>query len=124
MAFGQQSGPPASSRQVRELLALLNDAGYTDFRDARGPIGLTQRQAAGKFTRDEAAAFIARLQGDEVDGSPLADVSAAKVFAQEQLLRHLPAEQLAAELRRRGWAVTEPVASSSSAPGHRANLGP
>ena len=98
MAFGQQSGPPASTRQVRELLALLNDAGHTDFRDARGPMGFTQRQAAGKFTRDEAAAFIARLQGNELGGTPPAVVPAAKLSAEEQLLRHLPAEQLAAEL--------------------------
>jgi hypothetical protein len=124
MAFGQQSGPPASTRQVRELLALLNDAGHTDFRDARGPMGFTQRQAAGKFTRDEAAAFIARLQGNEPEGTPLAVVPAAKLSAQEQLLRHLPAEQLAAELRRRGWTVTEPAASSSSGPDAGANFGP
>ena len=39
MAFGQQSGPPASSRQVRELMDLLKDAGHSDFRDARGPMG-------------------------------------------------------------------------------------
>jgi len=58
MAFGQQSGPPASAKQVRELLALLHDAGHTDFRDARGPMGFTQRQAAGKFTSAEADAFI------------------------------------------------------------------
>ncbi len=115
MAFGQQSGPPASTTQVKELLALLNDAGHTDFRDARGPMGLTQRQAAGKFTRDEAAALIARLQSNEPEGTSLAVVPAAKLSAQEQLLRHLPAEQLAAELRRRGWTVTEPVASSSTA---------
>jgi hypothetical protein len=87
MAFGQQSGPPASSEQVRELLALLNDAGHTDFRDARGPMGFTQRQAAGKFTRDEAAAFIARLQGNEPEGTSLAVAPAAKLSAQEQLLR-------------------------------------
>jgi hypothetical protein len=123
MAFGQQSGPPASSEQVRELLALLNDAGHTDFRDARGPM-FTQRQAAGKFTRDEAAAFIARLQGNELEGSPLAVVPAPKLSAQEQLLRHLPAEQLAAELRRRGWTVTEPVARSAVAPGPGANFVP
>ena len=108
MAFGQQSGPPASAKQVRELLALLKDAGHTDFRDARGPMGLTQRQAAGKFTRDEAAAFIARLQGNELDGSALAAVPAVRLSAQQQLMRHLPAEQLAVELRRRGWTVTEP----------------
>jgi hypothetical protein len=124
MAFGQQSGPPASSEQVRELLALLNDAGHTDFRDARGPMGFTQRQAAGKFTRDEAAAFIARLQGNELHGTPLAVVPSARLSAQEQLLRHLPVEQLAAELRRRGWTVTEPVASSSSGLGPDANFGP
>ena len=116
MAFGQQSGPPASASQVRELLALLNNAGHTDFRDARGPMGFTQRQAAGKFTRDEAAAFIARLHGIELVGAPLVVVPAVKLSAQEQLLRHLPAEQLATELRRRGWNVTEPVASSSGGP--------
>jgi hypothetical protein len=124
VAFGQQSGPPASTSQVRELLALLNDAGHTDFRDARGPMGFTQRQAAGKFTRDEAAAFIARLQGNELHGTPLAVVPSARLSAQEQLLRHLPVEQLAAELRRRGWTVTEPVTSSSSGLGPDANFGP
>jgi hypothetical protein len=108
MAFGQQSGPPASAKQVGELLALLKDGGHTDFRDARGPMGFTQRQAAGKFTRDEAAAFIARLQGNELDGSALSTIPAARLSAQEQLMRHLPADQLAVELRRRGWTVTEP----------------
>jgi hypothetical protein len=108
MAFGQQSGPPASAKQVRELLALLKDAGHTDFRDARGPMGFTQRQAAGKFTRDEADTFIARLEGSEPDESALAVVPAARLSAQEQLLRHLPAEQLAIELRRRGWTVIQP----------------
>jgi hypothetical protein len=87
-------------------------------------MGFTQRQAAGKFTRDEAAAFIARLQGNELDRSALAVVPAAKLSAQEQILRHLPAEQLAAELRRRGWTVTEPGASRSSGPGPGANCGP
>lgn len=38
MAFGQRPGPPASFGQP-EGLALLNDAGHTDFRDARGPMG-------------------------------------------------------------------------------------
>ena len=37
MAFGQQAGPPASRREVQELLTLLHDAGHTDFRDAGGP---------------------------------------------------------------------------------------
>jgi hypothetical protein len=117
MVFGQQPGPPASTRQLRELLALLNDAGHADFRDARGPMGFTQRQAAGKFTRDEAANLIARLQGDELDGAPAAVVPTARLSAQEQLLRQLPADKLADELRRRGWTVTGPDASSLRRPG-------
>ena len=62
MAFGQHAGPPATSRQVDELLGLLHAAGHEGFRDARGPMGFTQRQAAGRFTRVEAEALIARLQ--------------------------------------------------------------
>jgi len=108
MAFGQQSGPPASARQLQKLLDLLKDAGHTDFRDARGPMGFTQRQAAGKFTRDEADAVIDQLQHLEADGiTPVASPE-WRLNAQEQLVRHLPAEHLAAELRRRGWTVTEP----------------
>jgi hypothetical protein len=58
MVFGQQSGPPASAKRVQEL---LRAAGHNDFRDARGPIGFTQRQAAGKFTHGEADVFIDQL---------------------------------------------------------------
>lgn len=61
MAFGQASGPPATARQMRELLELVVLAGHTDLRDARHPLGLTQRQAGGKFTRDEADALIEQL---------------------------------------------------------------
>lgn len=64
MAFGQPSGPPATAKQVQQLLALLQAAGHSDFRDARGPLGFTQRQAAGKFTRDEADAFIEQLEAE------------------------------------------------------------
>jgi hypothetical protein len=108
MAFGQYAGPPASARQVQELLALLHHAGHTDFRDARGPMGFTQRQGAGKFTRDEAAAFIERLQnelaGDDAPGvEPVTKVSAAA-----KALGRVPTENLAAELQRRGWIVIEP----------------
>lgn len=109
MAFGQQTGPPAAAKQVQELLGLLQDAGHDDFRDARGPMGFTQRQAAGKFTREEAESFIAHLQADETAGAP--DAVAAppvRLSAAEQALRRMPAEQLAAELQRRGWAVLEP----------------
>jgi hypothetical protein len=119
MAFGQQAGPPATSRQVRDLLELLQAAGHLDFRDARGPMGFTQRQAAGKFTRDEADTFIAQLQAEAEAGSDEGDAPPSTTPASgsarpprltrlEQQLRAVPAEALAAELQRRGWAVMEP----------------
>ncbi|MCU1497687.1 MAG: hypothetical protein JWM47_1640 [Acidimicrobiales bacterium] len=64
MAFGQQQGRPASARQLKTLEALLRDAGYAGFRDARGPLRLTQRQGGGKFTTDEADALIEQLEAE------------------------------------------------------------
>lgn len=109
MAFGQQAGPPATARQVQDLLALLNEAGHADFRDARGPMGFTQRQAAGKFTRDEADELIARLQEPETapQSSPPMP-PAVRLSAVQRSLRDVPAPALAAELQRRGWVVMEP----------------
>ena len=112
MAFGQQAGPPATRQQVQELLELLQAAGHADFRDARGPLGFTQRQAGGKFTRDEADGFIEALQaeaelGDAVDAAT--DVPAAPRPSRAELaLRPVPDALLAAELQRRGWVVMEP----------------
>ncbi len=132
MAFGQSSGPPATARQVSELLELLEVAGHSDFRDARGPMGFTQRQAGGKFTRDEADDFIEQLQtelyGDgPPDGSKPPDASRAtptlpkivkrptptaapkaKRSKPSPTLADVPAEDLAFELQRRGWVVLEP----------------
>ena len=109
MAFAQQSGPPASTRQVQQLLTLLQEAGHSDFRDARGPMGFTQRQAGGKFTRQEAAAFIERLEeGDSDKSSPPAVRSTASPSVDERTLRRIPTEQLAIELERRGWIVIGP----------------
>lgn len=118
MAFGQQSGPPATHRQVQQLLELLNEAGHVDFRDARGPMGFTQRQAGGKFTRDEADAFIAELEAAAAaaDGVsvPADSVPAAartrapRPTATEKLAAGLPDGVLAAELQSRGWVVMEP----------------
>jgi hypothetical protein len=123
MAFGQQSGPPATHRQIQDLLVLLQEAGHSDFRDARGPMGFTQRQGNGKFTRDEADAFIAQLTeeaegavGDPaVDGSPSprpprGPVTAAEraAAAQAREIHKYPSDLLAAELQGRGWAVIEP----------------
>lgn len=109
MAFGQPAGPPATSRQLQALQTLLQEAGHGDFREARGPMGFSQRQAAGRFTRAEADAFIEQLQAVS-DGA--ADPIAAPVWrqsAQDQLLTRLPAGRLAAELQRRGWMVIEPL---------------
>src|SRR5690348_17267540 len=99
MAFGQYSGPPASPKQIQELLTLLKDAGHADFRDARGPMGFTQRQAAGKFSREEVAVFIERLQDAESVGTIPVAVPLSGLSAQEQAVRHAPSETLAAELR-------------------------
>lgn len=108
MSFGQVSGPPASAKQVNELLELLHAAGHSDFRDARGPMGFTQRQAGGKFSRDEADAFIQQLQDEAEQGAPVADVPPAVAVVIDEAVRKLPTDQLAAELQRRGWIVVAP----------------
>jgi hypothetical protein len=110
MAFGQQSGPPASARLIQELLALLRDAGHVDFRDARGPMGFTQRQAAGKFTREEATAFIDRLEDAQFDAEavPVLTSPVVRLSAREQAIRRVADDELADELRRRGWTVVAP----------------
>lgn len=125
MAFGQASGPPATAKQLEELLTLLHQHGHADFRDARGPLGFTQRQAAGKFTRDEVAAFIEQLQESETAETAGTDAPidrpvpsarrpapgrspAPKPSTAEQVLRRMPDSLLAAELQRRGWVVMEP----------------
>lgn len=115
MAFGQSAGPPATARQLSELLELLNEAGHTDFRDARGPMGFNQRQAGGRFTRDEADDFITQLQDaqDQREGGGDGEAASApppveRLSADERAVREMSSELLAAELQRRGWAVMEP----------------
>jgi len=125
MAFGQPTGPPATYRQVQQLTDLIHAAGHIDFRDARGPLGLTQRQAGGKFTRDEADAFIERLEAEaEAIAVPEADAGPEDVGRHPSssrlppvsrreaeriaMLRKIPDDALAAELQRRGWVVMEP----------------
>jgi hypothetical protein len=104
---------------MRELTELLEAAGHADFRDARGPMGFTQRQASGKFTRDEAEEFIAALhdaahRADETASAPAPSPipSARRPPAQrarrDDPLERFSDEQLAAELQRRGWVVMEP----------------
>jgi hypothetical protein len=122
MAFGQSTGPSASGRQVKDLLELLNNAGHADFRDARGPMGFTQRQAGGKFTADEAAEFIDQLQTAEYEASmstadakttatPGAEPKPAAsepLSESERVLRTASTKSLVLEVRRRGWTVTKP----------------
>ncbi len=108
MAFGQQLGPPASQSQVRTLLALVRSAGHEDFRQARASLGLTQRQAGGRFTRDEAAALIESLESDAAADDAGGTGSADDLGPEERAVRALPSLRLAQELRRRGWRVAEP----------------
>jgi hypothetical protein len=96
---------------MRELLELLQQAGHTDFRDARGPMGFTQRQAAGKFTAGEAAEFIEQLQDADHQSRQAVsrpDGPARQPSAAERALQKYSDQQLAAELQRRGWIVVEP----------------
>ena len=113
MAFGQQQGRPASTKQVQYLLALLQGAGHEGFRDARGPMGFTQRQAGGKFTVDEASAFIDQLTsaGEEHEAAPAPVVAPAPAAAPKTVrsIRDIPDDRLVAELERRGWTVTPPA---------------
>jgi hypothetical protein len=120
MAFGQPSGPPATARQLRELNALVEAAGHTSFKDARGPLGLNQRQAGGRFTQDEAAELISRLEAEveaAADSGPTGHIPVAPAAAppaasrRQSLARQLeqvPEDLLVDELRRRGWTVTSP----------------
>lgn len=134
MTFGQASGPPASAKQLAQLGELLAAAGYASFREARHPLGLTQRQSNGKFTRDEADELAAQLEDgqgredDPADGP--AEVQPARSPARHVPRRSTPArasrtarpaegadevagafpdELLADELRRRGWTCTPPT---------------
>lgn len=119
---------------MNELIELLEAAGHTDFRDARGPMGFTQRQAGGKFSRDEADRFIEQLRleaagGQSATDAPEPDTKPTKTPTQrrqaaapppaavgarpsltpaEKQLRRIPTAELAAELQRRGWIVVEP----------------
>jgi hypothetical protein len=108
MAFGQQQGPPATARQLQELTSLVHSAGHEGLREARHPLGLSQRQAAGRFTRDEADELISRLQGNDVLVAEPVAAESHRLSAAQQVLRVMTSEQLATELERRGWTVIGP----------------
>jgi hypothetical protein len=126
MAFGQATGPAASMKQIQELEALLEARGFDSFKEARHPFGLTQRQASGKFTIDEATALIERLSDEDDDGSGPPTVgrpAAAPIPArrddsdrvaeralrrQEDAAVELLSEVMATELTNRGWCCIPP----------------
>ena len=131
MAFGQSAGPAASHRQTAELLELLQNAGHADFKDARGPMGFNQRQAAGRFTADEAQELIDQLQQAEYEADQQAEAKAAdepeptkaaetdakakpkgmtdeERAEMERAVRSASTKSLVLEVRRRGWIVTKP----------------
>jgi hypothetical protein len=69
-------------------------------------MGFTQRQAGGKFTRDEAEAFLDRLRNADQDEGGAAQ--APRRAPEEPALHHIRTDLLVAELRRRGWTVAKP----------------
>ena len=117
MALGT-AGPPASPKQVAYLKSLIEKAGYDSFREARRPLGLTQRQGNGKFTKSEASALIDRLlqggdaatpDGTAPDGDEPTSAERRLRDTQTSVLRGMPADLLADELARRGWTVEPPA---------------
>lgn len=132
MAFGQAAGPPASAKELAQLAALLAEAGYDSFREARHPFDLTQRQSNGKFTHDEASELIERLESGhseqgEAPGAPgapgpdrpvprprripapgRAPARGRAVEGADAVVTAFPDELLAEELVRRGWTCTPP----------------
>lgn len=132
MAFGQASGPPAGSRQIEELASLLNQNGYDSFREARHPLGLTQRQAGGKFTVEEAESLRERLEAmaevsssgrpaatedsPHATGAAVPTSAAARTKAQQRrregdakAAKTMDADILADELAGRGWCCIPPA---------------
>ncbi len=95
---------------------LLEARGYASFREARHPFGLTQRQAAGKFTGAEIDELIDRLEADAGVDAPEEDIATSIVPADqrrqrardEELVVGLDADVMATELVNRGWCCIPP----------------
>jgi len=92
---------------VSYLLALVRAQGHTDFRDARGPLRLSQRQAGGRFTTQEASALIDRLVSSTSGGGDNEDAGAEERAGPQ-----------ATEVT--GTRVTEPRVTQPRATGPRA----
>jgi hypothetical protein len=121
MAFGQAAGPPAPARQVEALATMLEERGFDSFKEARHPFGLNQRNAAGKFTVDEAKELLERLEADAEAGETgpppppslgnpkvEAKIDAKRRAREEEVARKIDPGVLADELTRRGWCVIPP----------------
>lgn len=123
MAFGQPMGPPAGQRQIERLRELLAERGFDSFREARHRLGLTQRQANGRFSIEEADELIERLEA----GLQVADSAGVQlpdgVVGGESVARRarerrrkvqatsivdIADDVLADELVRRGWCCIPP----------------
>ena len=95
---GEEHGFVAEQIQKRGHNVLIIDTGTLEPPKLRPDV-----------TRDEVAAFIGQLQETESDGNaPVGRGRAVPVSVTTPDLRRVPAEQLAAELQRRGWIVSEP----------------
>jgi len=111
MAFGQASGPPAAVQQLNRLAELLAERGFDSFKEARHPFGLTQRQAAGKFSSGEASELIERLEAESVvSAEPLPSTS-------NRASSKKPAVPVAAKAASRTSSSSKPSRSSSPASG-------
>ena len=135
MAFGQAAGPPAQHKQLEALEAVLEQRGFDSFREARHPLGLNQRQAGGKFTSDEAAELIERLEAEAVvvgesgvvepaqrpapsaatrgAAVPVSAASAERTAKkrrarEEEVATRIDSDVLATELVNRGWCCIPP----------------
>jgi len=113
MAFGQASGPPAAVQQLNRLAELLAERGFDSFKEARHPFGLTQRQAAGKFSSGEASELIERLEAESVVSAEPLPATTSRASSKK------PAVPVAAKASSR-TSSSKPSRSSSPAAGNSA----
>jgi hypothetical protein len=116
MAFGQASGPPAAVQQLNRLAELLAERGFDSFKEARHPFGLTQRQAAGKFSSGEASELIERLEAESVVSAEPLPSTTSRASSKKPAVPAVPAAAKAASRA----SSSKPSRSSSPAAGESA----
>jgi hypothetical protein len=119
MAFGQASGPPAAVQQLNRLAELLAERGFDSFKEARHPFGLTQRQAAGKFSSGEASELIERLEAESVVSAEPLPSTTSRASSKKPAVPAVPAAAKAASRASRA-SSSKPSRSSSPAAGESA----